>query len=243
LWAQLINLFSEIKTFLPWVSFIAGLGGSLHCVGMCGGLVTASCERGHDIVRYQLGRLGGYLILGLLAGVVGSLLQFKNTPLYFTLLPALFIGGLFIFWGIQSIQGKRGEIPLPKFYHKLYAKLWGKVSRNSSSSMRSGFTGFISIFLPCGLLYGVALGTVALQNTTDALFSMFFFWLGTTPSMVIAPGIFQRILRPLRSYLPRTYGVSLILIGIITISFRVVKISHAQQNVESHKDAQKMSCH
>jgi hypothetical protein len=52
---------------------------------------------------------------------------------------------------------------------------------------------------------------------------MFFFWLGTLPSMVLAPRIVQQVLRPLKAKLPKVYAVSLILIGVMTISFRVVR--------------------
>ena len=96
---QLINWLSEAKSYLPWVSFIAGLGGSLHCMGMCGGLVTATCDKSNDVFRYQIGRLLGYLTLGCLAGFVGNYLNVKNVHPLVSILPAFFIGILFIFWG------------------------------------------------------------------------------------------------------------------------------------------------
>jgi sulfite exporter TauE/SafE len=46
------------------------LVGSVHCVGMCGGLVLACApDRGHS--AWQAGRLVAYVALGALAGALG----------------------------------------------------------------------------------------------------------------------------------------------------------------------------
>lgn len=233
---------SEVKNFFPYISFVAGLGGSLHCVGMCGGLVTASCDQNKDVVRYQFGRLLGYLSLGLLAGSLSGLLNLKSIHPLISLLPSLTIGALFIFWGTQNFLGKRAELPTPKFMGKFYTHLWKKLVQRNENLSKAFFTGLISIFLPCGLLYGVALGTLALQHSYEAVFSMFFFWLGTVPSMVIAPGIVRKILKPLKAALPKTYAVSLILIGVLTISFRLTNMHMAKAST-SQSEAKAHSCH
>jgi uncharacterized protein len=240
---QLFNLFGGIEAYIPWVSFVAGVGGSLHCVGMCGGLVTATCEKSHDIFRYQAGRLIGYLLLGGFAGLLGSFLNFKTLPGYFSLIPALMIGLLFIYWGTQNLQGKKAEIPTPKFMRQLYSKLWMRLVKKNQNFTKAFFTGFISIMLPCGLLYGVVLGTVALQHTTTALLSMFFFWLGTVPSMVVAPEIIQRFLKPLKSKLPKTYAISLVTIGVMTITFRMVKFHEFKNQSIPTQVENQIDCH
>jgi sulfite exporter TauE/SafE len=230
---QLTNWLSEIKNFLPWVSFLAGLGGSLHCVGMCGGLVTASCDKSSDVVRYQFGRLLGYLTLGLLAGGLGVLINLKSLHFSFQYIPSLVIGLIFIYWGIQNYLGKKAEMPAPKILGRLYSNLWGKLIKNNKSLTKSFFIGLLSIFLPCGLLYGVVLGTLVLNNPIDIFSSMFFFWLGTTPSMVVAPSVVQKVLRPFKSKLPKTYAISLIAIGVLTISFRVAKLNENMHQPET----------
>lgn len=202
-------------------------------MGMCGGLVTASCEKSKDVFRYQIGRLLGYLLLGLLAGSIGSILNIKALPLEYSIIPGLFIGLLFIYWGIQNFRGRKAELPTPKILNRLYSKLWLKLVHKNQNLSKAFFTGFISILLPCGLLYGIVLGTVALENTPAALLSMFFFWLGTVPSMVVAPGIIQKFLNPLRKGLPKTYALSLMTIGIMTISFRVMKLHEMPKDTKS----------
>ena len=241
--AQLVNWLSEARSYLPWVSFIAGLGGSLHCVGMCGGLVTATCDKSNDVFRYQIGRLIGYLTLGGLAGVLGSFLSFKTIHPLVSIVPAIFIGLLFIFWGYQNYNGKKAELPAPKIFGRIYTRLWMKLVQKNKNFTKAFFTGLISIFLPCGLLYGVVLGTLALEHTYEAFFSMFFFWLGTVPSMVVAPGVIQKIIRPFKSRLPKTYAISLIAIGVMTITLRMVKL-HEVRNVNSTTNIElESTCH
>lgn len=214
-------------SFLPWVSFVAGIGGSLHCVGMCGGLVTATCQKPHDVARYQIGRLVGYLCLGFFAGMLGKIFTIQEANPKMTLIPGLILGGLFLFWGIQNYRGKKAEVPTPKFLNKLYTKLWFFFVHKNENASKAFFTGLISLFLPCGLLYGVVLGVAAFEHSFHALFTMFFFWLGTVPSMVLAPSMIQKILKPLKLKLPRTYAISLILVGLLTISFRVIRFQEA----------------
>jgi hypothetical protein len=225
----------QLNSFFPWVSFLAGLGGSLHCVGMCGGLVTASCDRSADIARYQVGRLLGYLALGAIAGFAGGLFNFEMAPAWFKVFPSFLVGGLFIFWGIKSYRGQKAELPLPKFLQRSYQFLWRKVYR------KAFLTGLISILLPCGLLYGVIAATVALQSPWTAMLGMFAFWLGTLPAMVAAPGLVKRVLRPLSQRRPKAYALALMTVGIFTIGVRA-----ANQLEASHKPASakvEHSCH
>jgi hypothetical protein len=209
---------------------------------MCGGLVTASCDKNKDIVKYQLGRLIGYLFLGFFAGYLGSLIKFQNKSPLVTILPGLIIGLLFLYWGIESLKGKKAELPMPKFMGKFYSFLWKKLVYKNISFSKSFFTGLISIFLPCGLLYGIVLSGLALQHPIIALLSMFFFWLGTVPSMLIAPKIITKILNPLKSKLPITYAVSLILMGVITISLRLQNFNELRLKKVNGTSSQ-MSCH
>jgi len=233
------GLLSELS-FLPWVSFVAGLGGSLHCVGMCGGLVTATCQKSNDVARYQTGRLIGYLTLGFFAGLLGKIFTVQQDNPKMTLIPGLILGGLFLFWGIQNYRGKKAELPMPKFIGKLYTKLFSVLVAKNKNFSRSFFTGLLSILLPCGLLYGVVLGVAAFEHSFHALFTMFFFWLGTLPAMVLAPSIIQKILKPLKMRLPKTYAISLILIGCLTISYRVFRFQEIHNN---HAPKQELNCH
>jgi sulfite exporter TauE/SafE len=225
-----LDLFSNYQNFFPWVAFLAGLGGSLHCVGMCGGLVTNSCQNSQDVMKYQMGRLIGYLIVGLIAGLIGQTIALAITSPLLNLIPGLMIGILFLYWGFQNYYGKKAELPMPAFMGKFYSFIWRNlVYKKNHFFSQAFFTGLISIFLPCGLLYGIALGAMASQHPLMAIGSMLAFWLGTIPSMALAPALFHKLISPFKAQLPKTYAISLILIGLLTVSFRIVKFNELNE--------------
>ena len=55
-------------------AFVAGLLGSVHCVGMCGAFASSCARTRGGLAAWHLGRVGTYALLGALAGSVGRLL-------------------------------------------------------------------------------------------------------------------------------------------------------------------------
>lgn len=225
---QLYNSF----TLLPGISFLLGLGGSLHCLAMCGGLVTATTKNQLEIFRYQLGRLISYSLIALLSGTLSKLIltQLKHPML--ALIPSLLIGALFIFWGIKQLMGDLKELPMPNFLRMLYQKVWGKFIAKTHESWRGFFVGLISIFLPCGLLYGATLGLATAEHPGKALFAMFFFWLGTLPSMILFPKFFQNLITPLKKRMPKTLGTLVLCFGLLTVGFRLYHFEEKSKDYE-----------
>lgn len=231
----------QYSTIIPLAALLSGLGSSLHCVSMCGGLVSASCHQNKDIYTYQIGRLIGYLVLGVASGFLGSLVKIDTHNPYINLLPSLMIGLVFIFWGVQSLLGFRTRIPVPQFFSGIYKLLWRKSSLASHQIQKSFLVGMASIFLPCGVLYAVILGSMSLQSAYLSAIVMVFFWLGTLPAMILAPHLVRKFLSPLKSKSPKVYAVSLILIGLGTVGFRAMnQMAHSATHVEQSSAP---SCH
>lgn len=205
---------------LPWLAFLAGLGGSIHCVGMCGGLVSACAPDKKSIWVYQFGRLLGYSMLGLFAGTLGHLIsqQFQHT--FMKLVPALTLGFLFIFWGWTSLNGKK-EIKSPGFIQKAHTHLWKIIMPGVSDSLKPFGVGFFSILLPCGLLYGIVIAVAAFHDPMKGLLAMFFFWLGTVPAMALAPNLFNKLVSKVFNRSPKVIGICFMALGILTISYRL----------------------
>lgn len=206
--------------FLPLASFIIGLSGSLHCVGMCGGLVIASCNGGKDVLKYQVGRLLGYSIMGSITWMVGHTISGVIPFQWGTLFAGIFMGLLFIYWGVQSYKGQKAELPLPSFLHNSYRFLFRRYA-SKAQSLRSFIIGLISIMLPCGLIYGLIIASLALGSYEHVMASLLFFWLGTLPAMIGAPHIVKKILNPMKSKLPKAYAFLFIFIGMVTIAGRL----------------------
>lgn len=233
---------SDLTTdILPYASFIAGLSGSLHCIGMCGGLVTASCNGGKDVLKYQVGRLLGYLLLGSAAFALGFVLRGVVPFHWGPLVSGIFLGVIFIYWGVQSFQGKRVEIPLPKFLRKVYQYCF-KNFVSQTGSFRSFVVGLISIMLPCGLIYGLIIAALGLGDYQNVILSLVFFWLGTLPAMIGAPQLVKKILDPLKKKLPKAYAIAFIVVGVVTIAGRLSDRSwEAKTNPDSPQG--KHTCH
>ncbi len=228
--------------FIPFASLIAGLTGSLHCVGMCGGLVAASCNGGKDVLKYQMGRLLGYTILGTLAFLVGDAVKSVIPTHWVPIISGLFLGILFIYWGVQSYLGKKAELPLPQFLHHSYRYLFRNFV-GKSGRFRAFVTGLLSLMLPCGLIYGIVIAATALGEYHQVMLSLFFFWLGTLPAMIGAPHIVKKILNPLREKLPKIYATVFIVVGVATIAGRLQLITPANSQGEQLKEAKIHHCH
>ena len=91
----------------------------------------------------------------------------------------------------------------------------------------------VSIFLPCGFLYGVVIALATFSNPMIALISIITFWIGTLPAMSVAPDLIKRILKPLYQRMPLVTSSFLIIIGFLTI---INRVSMAYQEVHN-------SCH
>lgn len=221
---------------------MAGISGSLHCTVMCGGLATYTSKNNSEVFKYQIGRLVSYLFLGLIGALFGKLIHLEKNNPKFILIPGLVIGLLFLYWGIETFRGKRAEIPMPKFFSKIYYRVFGKVVNQKSNSLKSFFTGLISIFLPCGVLYSVVLSVATFDSKGWAILSMFFFWLGTLPSMMLAPNLMRQLLNPMKNKVPKIYASILILIGTATIIYRVdrFQITMKEQKLNPTKE---VDCH
>ncbi len=219
---QLTKIQSALPVFAPMFAFMIGLTGSLHCIGMCGGLVLSVGKSPKSNMTYQLGRLCAYLFMAVIAMLTSTLIQKSGVTQYIPLIGGLFLGLLFVFWGAQSFRGKKFEVKLPKFVTGLYQKLFNKFNSNELSKSLKGFSiGALSLMLPCGFLYGVLITLMTFQSPLVGFLGVIGFWLGTLPAMVFAPTLMMKVLGPVQSFAPKASGVLLICLGMSTVSYRL----------------------
>ena len=77
--APFIEAWNDWMNIIPFAVVGTSLLGSGHCVAMCGGLIITVARTRSALIRYHLGRLLGYCILGSLAGMLGSTLWSSGT--------------------------------------------------------------------------------------------------------------------------------------------------------------------
>jgi uncharacterized protein len=219
---------------------VASLLGSLHCVGMCGGLVSFyagsdSAPRGSRWaahVAYHLTRLVAYTSLGASAGQVGAVLDLAGRRVGLAEVGAFSAGVAVLCWGAWVLSRRTGRSTLvslrrapaarPGLFCRLevcFATLAHRV-RLRPPLWRASALGLSSALLPCGWLYAfVVLAATAGSSGRGALL-LAAFWVGTVPALLgLGLGI-QRLSQPLRARLPRLSAVLLVVVGLFTIASR-----------------------
>jgi sulfite exporter TauE/SafE len=195
---------------------VASLAGSLHCVGMCGGLVLASTQSRWEIAQYHLGRLLAYLGLGALAGGLGQVV-FRSEPVVRSLTWVSWLSTFALAFGffVMGIQLWRGRSPslirIPQAQlNQVYRIVRG----------RAFFSGAASGLLPCGWLHAFVLSAAATQSVLLGAALMGVFWVGTLPALTFAPGVIQKVLGPLARRSPRIAGTVLIFTAFLSLGLK-----------------------
>lgn len=207
--------------------FIASLLGSLHCLAMCGGLASFCAAQGHSSrgsLAYHGGRLGSYAVLGALAGGMGTTLQAVTSSPEQQQIAAIVIGGILMWWGLVAIYSGRSPKFLTKAASSISRHIGAILQRQRLAQVGPtliGFTtGLLTVFLPCGWLYGFVLIAGATASPFQGAVVMSVFWVGTVPALALL-GLGVRHLRPsvIRT-LPRLGGLLLLIAGFTSVFAR-----------------------
>lgn len=229
-------------------ALIAGIFGSLHCVGMCGGIASAlgmSLKQSESLKKptitalfYQVGRISSYFIAGFIAGSFGDVLTqsevLKNIATYLRLFSALFMVGLGFYLA--------GLFPFFTTIEKMGIPLWKKIAPLSKhflpvKNFRQAYSlGFLWGWLPCGLTYSILLWSIAAGSALEGGLLMLAFGLGTLPAMlpvtVGAGRITTLVKHPL---IRRLVGLTIILAGlfVLSTSFQMLNSTHQHSTNQS----------
>jgi sulfite exporter TauE/SafE len=187
---------------------------------MCGGLVTSSCQKAHQQIPYQTGRLLGYMLVVLIASLIGFQFKLFLEATIARAIMSILLSSVFIFWGI-SIYREKAFIN-SNIIMEYTKDFWGNAYRLRSGWLRSFSVGTLSPLLPCGMFYGVILALMISQNILIMSLGVFAFWLGTLPSLVMTPTLLQKFINPLQQKYPKALGLSFISIGLIAVNFRTI---------------------
>ncbi len=232
--------------------FLLGLGGSLHCVGMCGTIVTAlsfgtrnqSFARTSVIALFNnLGRMSTYMLLGVLAGLISQSSEHLGALLYLRIAAAI----LMILVGLYLLQWWNGLLVIEKAGLGLWKKIQPIASKinPSRSVFHAWISGMIWGLIPCGLVYsalGIALAKGSVENSLGFMAA---FGLGTLfPMLLMAVGfssIAQWLKKPLFKWL-----VSFSMIGFGVWSLVMLAMhsghgaNHSGHNNHKNHDPQQM---
>jgi sulfite exporter TauE/SafE len=156
-------------------AFLAGLLGSLHCVGMCGAFAASCTRAAAGLPAWHAGRIATYALLGALAGSVGHLLP---GPAW---LPAALAAILLTWFAL----GLAGLVPEPRLVPPGLAAAGARAASSTTPSAQFLF-GVVNGFLPCGLVYSALGLPVALAHPLPGALAMIAFGAGTVPALSLA---------------------------------------------------------
>ncbi len=200
---------------------LTSLTGSLHCVGMCGGLMINFVHTKTESVLYHGGRLLMYLSLGALAGALGeelfSLPLLKSIQIFTSILLGLFLCWTAIrVWKHQSFHL---SIVPTSFLEKFQG--WSHNQRFFSPAF---LTGVISGLLPCGWLHTFVLTAIATRSAQKGALLLLIFWIGTVPALVTSQALIKKMSLPVAKYSSRLLAIILLVSGISTLAMKNVTL-------------------
>ncbi|MGD8839035.1 MAG: sulfite exporter TauE/SafE family protein [Gammaproteobacteria bacterium] len=207
-------------------ALLVGLLSSTHCLGMCGGIVGA-LNMGIDAdlsrrpkslfafhLAYNCGRICSYLLVGLLAGSLGSgLVKLGVDPAAGKLFAAAFMIAL----GLYLADWWRGLALLERIGYRLwqYIRPFGQKLLPVRSLPRALLLGLLWGWLPCGLVYTVVAWSLTTGSALEGAVLMLGFGIGTLPAMLLAGNAMVYLQNWTRSPLLKTSaGIAIIVLGI-----------------------------
>jgi uncharacterized protein len=186
-------------------AFVAGLLGSVHCVGMCGAF-AASCARARGgLLAWHLGRIGSYGLLGAIAGGAG---RFLPGPPW---VPGA-LATLLLVWFALALGGLVSE---PRLLPPGLARAASHAAAQPTTSAQLVF-GVVNGFLPCGLVYSALSLAVAVASPAWGALTMLAFGAGTLPALSLtAVGLRRLVLTTL--WRRRLFAALVLATGLWTI--------------------------
>lgn len=211
-------------------AFFVGLFSTVHCLGMCGGIIGALTFSLPEHIRnnrwhlipyvsaYNIGRISSYGLAGALAGGLGNnvigLFPVSGHLVLQLIASVLMVGiGLYL----------AGWFPAFSRIEHLGKPVWKKLEPFSQKLIPVKSPGHAYLFglvwgwLPCGLVYTALIWSSTAGSAKDGALLMLAFGSGTLPTVMFAgilTGWFTRFIR--FPYIRPIIGLIIIIIALIT---------------------------
>ena len=217
-----------------WPVLVVSLLGSPHCAAMCGLVAGAAGPTPRAALAYHLARLGGYLMIGAVAGLVGAGADRLGAAAGLSATATRGAGLLLIVAGVAGLLRAAGVLRLGSVdTHRWLARFAGRV-RSLRPSARGAALGLLTALLPCGWLLAFVGAAAGTGSPLAGAGAMAVFWLGTVPALAGAALLVQRAAGPLRARLPMVGAVALICLGLVTLLRRPAAHDSAPHQVTSN---------
>lgn len=187
---------------------VAGLVGSLHCIGMCGCFAVACGGSARESFFWHAGRLTTYMVLGALAGAFGGAIPGPGWV-------AGAISTALIVWFALVLAG---ILPEPKVRIPGVQEAASNLISRPEAWARYLF-GLANGLLPCGLVYATLAIPVAIGEPALGALAMLLFGMGTVPALAaVSFGLRKAALQDMR--VRRMLAAAVLLAGLWSIGMR-----------------------
>ena len=185
--------------------FVVGLAGSIHCAGMCGGIITAMSTtapsrnagprvRSHGgalphVLAYNAGRISSYMLAGALAGGLArgarNMAAVAGVQIGFYWLANLMLIAL----GLYLMNAWRGLAVLEQGGRVLWQRAQPiiapamKTLMPADTAPKSYALGALWGWLPCGMVYSMLTTALLSGSAANGAALMLAFGLGTLPML------------------------------------------------------------
>ncbi|MCQ6557818.1 sulfite exporter TauE/SafE family protein [Paenibacillus mendelii] len=198
---------------------LTGLLSAPHCMGMCGGIVSAvtlqtTAAPIRAVALYNAGRILSYTILGAAMGIVGSFVDLAGKLAGLQGLASI-IGGLFLLLWLW----RRFQLPFMQAWTSfLHRKLLRNPNRAAGKeAVHVLATGISFGFLPCGLTYAMQMNAAASSTAWGGAGVMALFGLSTFPALAFVGLLAGRAGRRWRRAMGKAGTVTAALVGLLAI--------------------------
>lgn len=208
-----VDMTSKLSGATYFVLFIVGVLTSIHCVGMCGGIMlsqsikkegTSKFDSIKPAILYNLGRVLAYTILGGIVGAVGSVFTLSIT------LKAglqLFAGAFMIIMGL-NMSGFG-------LFRKINLKLPWSACSVKKKPKAPFFVGMLNGLMPCGPLQTMQLYALGTGSAFKGALAMFLFALGTLPLMMTFGALSGLLSKNNTKTILKFSGILVVILGIV----------------------------
>ena len=222
--------------------FGASLLGSLHCVGMCGGIVAAMGQAGAgrveggraiatEAVPYHVGRIASYALMGAAVGALGAAFSWSvGTRMALRVAAGLLLiaaGAYVAGWWFGLGQLERWLSPVWRRISPLTRRLLPAETVGRRLAL-----GALWGWLPCGLVYGALASAMSRGDAPSGALAMLAFGLGTLPALVATGTLARELPRLVRAPQTRkTAGILILLFGLWTLGTALLTLQRSHGHV------------
>ena len=217
---------------------IASLTGSVHCVGMCGPLALVACSSeklscsssgrssknaAGAAMSYQCARGVSYIVLGAIAGALGSIADLGASLVGVQQVASIVAGATLASIGLVMLlrlYGARIGIPHLPAWLAEPAKRWHLIAMKFPPNARAAALGFVTPLLPCGWLWAFVVVAAGSASIGAGAAVMAAFWLGSVPALTAVVLGARLAAGSLGRFVQGAMAVLLIAVGVDVASHR-----------------------